>query len=52
MSGYFVWSFLDNYEWSYGYTKRFGLTRVDFATQQRTIKQSGRWYQELIASSR
>jgi beta-glucosidase len=51
VSGYFVWSFLDNFEWSYGYSKRFGLTHVDFPTQRRTIKQSGRWYQELIASS-
>jgi beta-glucosidase len=50
--GYFVWSLLDNFEWSYGYSKRFGLVHVDFATQVRTVKQSGRWYQELLANRR
>jgi beta-glucosidase len=52
VSGYYVWSLLDNFEWSYGYSKRFGLIRVDFDTQKRTIKESGRWYQGLIANSR
>ena len=52
LRGYYVWSLLDNFEWSLGYGKRFGLVRVDFATQQRTIKQSGRWYGEVIAASR
>jgi len=52
LRGFFVWSLLDNFEWSLGYGKRFGLVRVDFATQQRTIKQSGHWYGELIAASR
>jgi len=52
ITGYYTWSFMDNYEWSFGYTKRFGVVRVDFPTQRRTIKQSGRWYQELIAASR
>jgi beta-glucosidase len=52
VSGYYVWSLLDNYEWSFGYTKRFGVIRVDFETQRRTVKQSGRWYQALIAGSR
>jgi beta-glucosidase len=50
--GYFVWSLIDNFEWSYGYSKRFGLVHVDFATQARTVKQSGRWYQELLANRR
>ena len=49
LTGYFVWSILDNYEWSLGYTKRFGLVHVDFATQRRTPKHSARWYQRLIA---
>ena len=42
--GYFGWSLLDNYEWAWGYGKRFGLVRVDYATQERTVKASGRWY--------
>jgi beta-glucosidase len=50
--GYYVWSLLDNFEWSYGYTKRFGLVHVDFTTQKRTIKESGRWYEELLANKR
>ncbi|MEO6349060.1 MAG: family 1 glycosylhydrolase [Candidatus Limnocylindrales bacterium] len=52
VTGYYVWSLLDNYEWSLGYTKRFGVIRVDFETQKRTIKDSGRWYEALIAASR
>jgi len=52
LTGYYVWSLLDNFEWSLGYNKRFGVVRVDFATQQRTPKQSALWYQELIAASR
>jgi beta-glucosidase len=39
---------MDNYEWSFGYTKRFGVIRVDFDSLARTVKQSGRWYQELM----
>ena len=46
--GYFLWSLLDNFEWSWGYDRRFGIIRVDYATQQRTIKDSARWYAELI----
>ncbi len=46
--GYFAWSLMDNFEWAHGYSKRFGLVRVDYETQARTIKQSGRWYQDLI----
>jgi beta-galactosidase len=49
LRGYFVWSLLDNLEWSSGYDKRFGLVRCDFETQRRTIKDSGRWYAEWIA---
>jgi len=47
--GYFYWSLLDNYEWAWGYAKRFGIVRVDYETQQRTIKQSGREYARIIA---
>ena len=48
--GYFLWSLLDNFEWSFGYDRRFGIIRVDFDTQQRTVKDSARWYAELIKS--
>lgn len=46
--GYFVWSLLDNFEWAYGYSMRFGLVYVDFQTQKRIIKDSGRWYARVI----
>lgn len=48
IGGYFVWSLLDNYEWTEGYSKRFGLIYVDFVTQRRIIKESGRWYAAFI----
>lgn len=50
--GYFVWSLLDNLEWSHGFTKRFGIVHIDFETLQRTPKASYRWYREFIASQR
>jgi beta-glucosidase len=46
--GYFVWSLLDNFEWSMGYSKRFGIVYVDYGSQSRTIKDSGLWYSGLI----
>ena len=46
--GYFHWSFMDNFEWSFGYRMRFGLVYVDFQTQQRIVKDSGRWYAGVI----
>jgi beta-glucosidase len=49
--GYFVWSLLDNFEWGHGYSERFGLIRVDYDTQKRTIKDSGEWYSRVIASN-
>ncbi len=52
VDGYFAWSLLDNFEWGYGYDKRFGLVRVDYETQQRTIKASGHRYAELIRAHR
>ena len=51
MGGYFVWSLLDNYEWSLGYTRRFGLVHVDYDTQRRAPKDSASWYQRLTAAS-
>ena len=47
--GYFYWSLLDNYEWAWGYEKRFGIVRVDYETQVRSIKDSGREYSRIIA---
>ena len=49
--GYFAWSLLDNYEWSNGYSLRFGLAHVDFATQKRTLKSSGAYYREIIRTN-
>jgi beta-glucosidase len=46
--GYFLWSLLDNFEWAYGYSKRFGIVHVDYDTQRRTIKDSARWYSGVI----
>jgi beta-glucosidase len=50
--GYFVWSFLDNFEWALGYSKRFGIVYVDYETQERTVKDSGLWYAELAQTGR
>lgn len=52
LAGYFAWSLLDNFEWAYGYDKRFGLVHVDYATQRRTVKRSGQRYSNLIAEVR
>jgi beta-glucosidase len=48
LRGYFVWSFMDNFEWAEGYSKRFGIVHVDYATQRRILKASARWYAEVI----
>lgn len=51
IAGYFVWSLLDNFEWTEGYRPRFGIVYVDFETQQRIVKDSGWWYANLIRSA-
>jgi len=50
--GYFVWCFLDNFEWTDGYTRRFGIVHNNFKTQRRTPKLSARWYQAVMAANR
>jgi beta-glucosidase len=50
--GYFVWSLTDNFEWAHGFSKRFGLIRIDYETQARILKDSGKWYAQVIASNR
>ncbi|MET8984833.1 GH1 family beta-glucosidase [Nonomuraea wenchangensis] len=52
LAGYYAWSLLDNFEWAYGYDKRFGLVHVDYATQRRTVKSSGRRYAKVIRDHR
>ena len=47
LRGYFVWTLMDNFEWGYGYTKRFGLYHVDYETLERTPKDSARWFAEV-----
>ncbi|MDT0487644.1 GH1 family beta-glucosidase [Streptomyces doebereineriae] len=50
LRGYFVWSLMDNFEWGYGYSKRFGIVHVDYETQRRTLKDSALWYRELATT--
>ena len=49
--GYMLWSLLDNLEWSLGYSKRFGIVHVNFGTQERTLKDSAKFYREVIATN-
>ncbi|MBM3126863.1 MAG: beta-glucosidase [Chloroflexi bacterium] len=51
VKGYFVWSLMDNFEWGFGYSKRFGLVRVDYRTLQRIPKQSASWYGKVVAEN-
>jgi beta-glucosidase len=52
IKGYFAWSLMDNFEWDKGYAKRFGLIHVDYKTQRRIVKDSGRWFARLAAANR
>jgi beta-glucosidase len=51
LAGYFVWSLMDNFEWAYGYSRRFGIVYIDYPTQRRIIKDSGYWYRDTIAAN-
>jgi beta-glucosidase len=51
LAGYFVWSLLDNFEWSFGYSQRFGIIWVDYATQKRILKDSAKWYKKVISKN-
>jgi beta-glucosidase len=51
LRGYFIWSLLDNFEWGYGYRKRFGIVYVDYPTQRRIPKTSAVWYSRVIAAN-
>jgi len=50
VQGYFLWSLLDNFEWAYGYSKKFGIVHIDFETQERSLKDSALWYRDTISS--
>ncbi len=49
LRGYYVWSLIDNFEWEHGYSKRFGIVRVDYGSQERIVKDSGLFYKDIIA---
>jgi len=51
LCGYYVWSLLDNFEWSHGYSRRFGIVHVNYGTQERTIKSSGKYYSGVVRSN-
>lgn len=52
VKGYFAWSLMDNFEWGFGFSKRFGLIHVDYVTQKRTFKSSAKWYRQFIQKNK
>ena len=50
LKGYFAWSLMDNFEWAFGFSRRFGLVHVDYETQVRTVKKSGLWFRDFLAA--
>jgi beta-glucosidase len=50
LKGYFVWTLMDNFEWAWGFSRRFGLAYVDYASQRRTLKKSGRWFANFLGA--
>lgn len=52
LRGYLAWSLLDNFEWAFGYAQRFGIVRVDYDTQRRTVKDSGHWFSQVAKTNR
>jgi beta-glucosidase len=52
LKGYFAWSFMDNFEWAFGFSRRFGIVHVDYDTQVRTVKKSGHWFRDFLAAQR
>ena len=52
VQGYFAWTLMDNFEWAEGYSMRFGLVHVDYATQKRTLKASAHWYKSVVEQLR
>ena len=51
LDGYYLWSLMDNFEWAYGYSKKFGIVKIDYSTQGRSIKKSGAWYRDVIKNN-
>ena len=51
MGGYMVWSLMDNFEWAFGYEKRFGIVHVNYQTQTRTLKDSALWYRDFLGQN-
>lgn len=52
LKGYYLWSLLDNFEWAFGYDRRFGIVYLDFDIQKRYLKDSAKWYRQFIAGQR